>query len=227
MGHIAGGPRSVHLDYGAFKWGGALECYDPSQSGAHTDSGLRPDRRDGAGSAARRSATRQGRLLFVYLALNRLRPTSRDELVNAWHEHRPGGPTPASARSCRSCGGSGPERLWVATPSSYASHRMRGSISRRRPRPCIGRNRLRPRGLARGMGRGTRDPAHRAARLPPGEDAPWAQERRRLRGALPTVVRGHHALEPRDWGQRARHGRAVRSLTRRACALPGERLPGS
>jgi DNA-binding SARP family transcriptional activator len=125
---------------------------------------------------------RQGRLLFAYLVLNRLRPVVRDELVEAlWHDSLPAAPDSALSallsKLRRLVPLEGRSELHVAFPGdawidveavSEALHRAESAIARRDWTAAWGPARV---------------VQHIAAReLLGGEDAPWlAEHRRRLR----------------------------------------------
>ena len=119
---------------------------------------------------------RQGRLAFAYLAVNRHRPVTRDELLGAlWtaSRQRPTG----SARSSRSCVRS--FRWTAVVKSGWCSPLTPGSTSRRRPRDCTA-----PRAqLLRATSRlpGLRDAWRSTSpqEFLPGEDEPWVDDQRR------------------------------------------------
>jgi DNA-binding SARP family transcriptional activator/class 3 adenylate cyclase len=125
---------------------------------------------------------RQGRLLFVYLALNRLRPASRDELAHAlWPEHAPpGADAGLSSILSKLRRILGPDALvgrhtiqlrlapdaWIDfDAAAEAMHRAESALARRAWREAWGAARVTLHIAQRGF--------------LPGEDAPWAQERRR------------------------------------------------
>ena len=120
-----------------------------SRAGAHTDSGLRPDRRDGAGSAARRSAT--GRQGAPALRLSGSEPATADEPRRAcrtlWPEHAPRG-ADAGLSSILS-----KLRRILGPDALVGRHTIQLRLApdawidfEAAARPCIGRNRLSPAG---------------------------------------------------------------------------------
>ena len=120
---------------------------------------------------------RQGRLLFAYLALNRRRVLTRDELVEAvWPEGRDGGLAPLLSKLRRVVPMNGttlalPEEAWVDVEAATdAVHRAESSVAQGDFRRAWG-----PSQVALFV----------AARpLLPGEDAFWLEEERRRLGEL-------------------------------------------
>ena len=125
---------------------------------------------------------RQGRLLFTYLAVNRRRPATRDELIEAlWQEDAPAGAETSlsallsklrAALGAEKLGGRSSLRLdlgedaWVdLEAASDALHRAESAVTRE--------------GWAEAWGpaRVAQHIAHRG--FLPGEDAPWIDETRR------------------------------------------------
>jgi DNA-binding SARP family transcriptional activator len=125
---------------------------------------------------------RQGRLLFAYLVVNRLRPTTRDELIDAlWSESAPpGAETSLSALLSKLRSALGAERLtgrssvrldlgddaWVdLEPASEALHRAEAAIAREAWPEAWGPARVTQHIAKRGF--------------LPGEEASWVVETRR------------------------------------------------
>lgn len=124
---------------------------------------------------------RQGRLLFVYLTLNRQRPARRDELVDAlWGDDVPGGAEAslsALLSKLRSALGANalegraavrlalPDATWIdVEAASEALHRAESALAREDWRAAWGPARVAQHVTVRGF--------------LPGEDLPWVAEQR-------------------------------------------------
>jgi SARP family transcriptional regulator, regulator of embCAB operon len=117
---------------------------------------------------------RQGRLLFVYLTLNRRRPVTRDELAEAvWPDGRDGGLAPLLSKLRRVVPVEGtrlavPAESWVDVEAAAdAAHRAESAVAQGQ--------------FARAWGPAQVAFFTASRPLLPGEDAPWLDaERRRL-----------------------------------------------